>query len=61
VPRGARKPRVDFAQQLSSLADGYAPLENSPGDTVVQFLFFSKQYDGLGSSSQSSGLSLTER
>jgi hypothetical protein len=39
----AASPRVHFSQQLLSLGDGYASLEDARGAAVIEFLFITQQ------------------
>jgi hypothetical protein len=41
-------PRVYFLQQLLSLGDGYASLEDARGATVIELLFITQQDERLG-------------
>jgi hypothetical protein len=53
-------PRVYFLQQLLSLGNGYASLENAQGATVIQLLFITQQNERLGTPSQSPSFGLVE-
>jgi hypothetical protein len=56
----AASPRVYFLQQLSSLGDGYASLEDARGAAVIELLFITQQDERLGAPSQSSSFGLVE-
>jgi hypothetical protein len=53
-------PLVYFLQQLLSLGDGYASLEDAQGAAVVQLLFITQQNKRLGAPSQSPSFGLVE-
>jgi hypothetical protein len=53
-------PRVYFLQQLLSLGDGYASLEDARGAAVIELLFVTQQDERLGAPSQSSSFGLVE-
>jgi hypothetical protein len=53
-------PRVYFLQQLLSLGDGYASLEDAQGAAVVELLFITQQDERLGVPRQSPSFGLVE-
>jgi hypothetical protein len=56
----AASPRVYFLQQLLSLGDGYASLEDARGVAVIELLFITQQDERLGAPSQSPSFGLVE-
>jgi hypothetical protein len=56
----AASPRVYFLQQLLSLGDGYASLEDARGAVVIELLFITQQDERLGTPSQSPSLGRVE-
>jgi hypothetical protein len=56
----AASPRVYFLQQLLSLGDGYASLEDARGAAVIELLFITQQDERLGAPSQSPSFGLVE-
>jgi hypothetical protein len=51
-------PRVYFLQQLSSLGDGYASLEDARGTAVIELLFTTQYDERLGATGQSPSFGL---
>jgi hypothetical protein len=56
----AASPRVYFLQQLLSLGDGYASLEDARGAAVVELLLITQQDERLDAPSQSPSFGLVE-
>jgi hypothetical protein len=56
----AASPQVYFLQQLLSLGDGYASLEDARGAVVIELLFITQQDERLGAPSQSPSFGLVE-
>jgi hypothetical protein len=57
----AASPRVYFSQQLLSLGDGYASLEDAREAAMIELLFITQQDERLGAPSQPLSFGLVER